>query len=241
MFRIIYVLLVLFAPPVWCAESCPAGTLYLTLDSGSMSQAESIAHTLQTHHIKATFFVANEPTLQHKTALNSDWGYYWRARLTEGNKIGNHTASHLVAKKDLDPDHTLFRSLKGQTIIWDQQQFCQDLQKNDQLFFYLTHQHLNTLWRAPGGRTTPNTKRWAKACGYPPSVGWSKAGFLGDELPSDRWPNSVLLKQALKRIRDQDILMMHLGIRSRVQPFADVFEPLMVGLQEKGFCFATLP
>lgn len=234
-------MLALFAPPVWCAQSCPAGTLYLTLDTGSMSQAEPIAKIIQNHHIKATFFVANEPTIQHKTALNSGWKNYWRDRLAEGNKIGNHTASHYVAKKDLDPDHTLFRTLNGQPVIWNQQQFCQDLEKNDHLFFALTHQHLDTIWRAPGGRTTPNTKRWAKACGYPPTVGWSHAGFLGDELPSDRWPNSVLLDRALKNIQDQDILMMHLGIRSRKQPFAEVFEPLIAGLQERGFCFATLP
>ena len=72
-------------------------------------------------------------------------------------------------------------------------------------------------------------------------VGWSDAGFLGDELPSDKFPNKALLQKALYNIRMGDILMAHLGIHSRVDPWAPaVLEPLIVGLKEKGFCFATL-
>jgi hypothetical protein len=33
---------------------------------------------------------------------------------------------------------------------------------------------------------------------------------------------------------------MHWGIRSRQQKFAEVFEALILGLKERGFCFATL-
>ena len=51
----------------------------------------------------------------------------------------------------------------------------------------------------------------ARACGYA-HVGWSPAGFLGDELPSDKYPNRVLLERALKTIRPGDILLAHLGI-----------------------------
>ena len=71
-------------------------------------------------------------------------------------------------------------------------------------------------------------------------MGWSRAGFLGDELPSDRYPNRVLLERALRDLRDGDVMMMHLGIWSRKEPFVEVFEPLVTGLKAKGFCFATL-
>ena len=40
----------------------------------------------------------------------------------------------------------------------------------------------------------------AKNCGYE-HVGWSPAGFLGDELPSERYSNDALLKKALKDIK----------------------------------------
>jgi peptidoglycan/xylan/chitin deacetylase (PgdA/CDA1 family) len=72
-------------------------------------------------------------------------------------------------------------------------------------------------------------------------VGWSPAGFLGDELPSERVSNAALLQQALQRIRSGDILLAHLGIWSRKDPWAPaVLEPLIVGLKQKGFCFRTL-
>jgi peptidoglycan/xylan/chitin deacetylase (PgdA/CDA1 family) len=72
-------------------------------------------------------------------------------------------------------------------------------------------------------------------------VGWSPAGFLGDELPSEVASNDLLLKKALRNIRKGDILLAHLGIWSRKDPWAPaVLEPLITGLKAKGFCFATL-
>ena len=72
-------------------------------------------------------------------------------------------------------------------------------------------------------------------------MGWSPAGFLGDELPSESAGNRQLLDRALRDIRSGDILMAHLGIWSRKDPWAPaVLEPLVVGLKERGFCFRTL-
>lgn len=65
--------------------------------------------------------------------------------------------------------------------------------------------------------------------------------FLGDELPSEKFSNAMLLDKALRGIRSGDILMAHLGIWSRRDPWAPaVLEPLIVGLKQKGFCFKTL-
>jgi peptidoglycan/xylan/chitin deacetylase (PgdA/CDA1 family) len=79
----------------------------------------------------------------------------------------------------------------------------------------------------------------AKACGYA-HVHWAPAGFLGDELPSESHPNDRLLAQALGSIRGGDILMAHLGIWSRKDPYAPMLDPLIGGLKSRGLCFATL-
>ena len=80
----------------------------------------------------------------------------------------------------------------------------------------------------------------AQACGWH-HVPWTPAGFLGDELDSDRYPNRQLLGRALQNIRAGDILLAHLGIWSRQDPWAPaVLEPLIAGLKAKGYCFATL-
>lgn len=60
-------------------------------------------------------------------------------------------------------------------------------------------------------------------------------------MPSEKYSNASLLAKALRDIRSGDILMAHLGIWSRQDPWAPaVLEPLIVGLKQRGFCFATL-
>jgi peptidoglycan/xylan/chitin deacetylase (PgdA/CDA1 family) len=103
----------------------------------------------------------------------------------------------------------------------------------------MTGRGFDRIWRAPGGRTTPNTLKYAKECGYQ-HVGWTNAGFLGDELPSEQYPNDKLLKRALDEIRDGEILVMHTGIWSRAEPFAPMLDPLIAGLKAKGLCFARI-
>ena len=39
-------------------------------------------------------------------------------------------------------------------------------------------------------------------------MGWAPAGFLGDELPSERYPNAQLLQRGLAGIRQGDILVV---------------------------------
>ncbi len=130
--------------------------------------------------------------------------------------------------------------MDGSTVQLDAAQICEELRQPDRRFAELTGRALDPLWRAPGGRTTPLTLRAAEACGYR-HVGWAPAGFLGDELPSDAFPNEVLVRRALDTLKDGDILMAHLGIWSRKEPFAPMLDPLIGELQRKGFCFATIP
>ena len=228
---------VLLAP---CARAACQGTVYLTFDTGNMSQAQAIADTLNQARVQATFFLAQEKTTRGDHALDASWKDYWRARVAEGHAFGNHTWGHRYLRKDLADGKVLVVDTDGPEARLDQREFCADLARVDSRFFELTGHKLQGLWRAPGGRTTQQTIRWAASCGYPLHVGWSDAGFIGDELSSTSYPNDVLLKRALHNIRPGDIIMMHLGIRARRDPLAPILAPLIQGLKDRGLCFAPL-
>ncbi len=215
------------------------GTLYLTFDTGNMRHAELIADTLARHSVKATFFVAQEKTLRGDHALDPSWTAYWRARVAEGHAFGSHTWRHGSFRGDLSAGRVRYRLMNGVTETLDSGSVCEELKAPDTRFRELTGRPLDAIWRAPGGRTTPNTLAAAAACGYR-HIGWAPAGFLGDELPSETYPNPLLLQRALDKLKDGDIVMAHLGIWSRKEPFAPMFDPLIGALKARGFCFATL-
>lgn len=224
--------------PAASAGQCKA-TAYLTLDTGSMSQAENIVRIMRKHDVKATFFLANEKTIYGDYTLEDSWGEYWRARVAEGHAFGSHTFDHGYFRGDL-PDGRVKYAVKGKPVqALDAAGVCTELNRSQAAFERMTGRKYDPIWRAPGGYTTPNTLKYAQQCGYR-HVGWAPAGFLGDELPSETYPNEMLLKRALNNIRDGDILMLHLGIRSRKDPLAPMLDPLIAGLKERGFCFATL-
>jgi peptidoglycan/xylan/chitin deacetylase (PgdA/CDA1 family) len=128
----------------------------------------------------------------------------------------------------------------GQRLSLTAAQYCEQISRPARRFTEMTGQSMRALFRAPGGKTSPALLAAAKACGWK-HVPWTPNGFLGDELSSDRFSNARLLAQALKNVREGDILLMHLGIWSRQDPWAPaVLEPLIVGLKDKGLCFATL-
>ena len=124
--------------------------------------------------------------------------------------------------------------------MWRADDYCANLKKASQRLETMTGRASLPLFRAPGGKTSPALLKAASQCGYT-HVGWSPAGFLADELSSQTYSNAALLRTALQNIKTGDILMAHLGIWSRQDPWAPaVLEPLIVGLKEKGFCFASL-
>jgi peptidoglycan/xylan/chitin deacetylase (PgdA/CDA1 family) len=225
------------------AGSGCAGTVYLTLDTGSMRDADLIADILNRHRVQATFFVANEKTVRGDHSLDDGWAGYWRARVLEGHAFGSHTFDH-VYFRDVDGSGRFavrpqFGGSAGRTLAWDAAAVCAEIGRADLRFREMTGQALGRWWRAPGGKAPAGVLRAAADCGWS-HVHWAPAGFLGDELPSDRYPNERLLKQALATIRDGDILLAHLGIWSRRQPYAPMLDPLIDGLKRRGLCFATL-
>jgi peptidoglycan/xylan/chitin deacetylase (PgdA/CDA1 family) len=235
--------------PLGVAAAAPAaqqckGMIYLTFDTGSQSQAQLVADTLNRHHIKATFFLANEKTVNGDYSLDPAWAPYWKARVAEGHAFGTHTFDHVYVQRDLPGGRVevkpQFGAQAGKKLSWSPQQYCDELNRVAKRFNELTGATIDPLWRAPGGHVTPNLLAAGKACGYA-HVGWAQAGFSGDELPSATWPNDRLLKRALNGLKDGDIFVAHLGIWSRKDAWAPaVLEPLISGLEKKGFCFATL-
>jgi peptidoglycan/xylan/chitin deacetylase (PgdA/CDA1 family) len=223
------------------AQTC-RGVVYLTLDTGSMRHAEEIAAILRKHEVKATFFLANEKTPRGDYSLDPSWAAYWKARADEGHAFGSHTWRHgrFVADDAAGVRYRpQFGDDAGRTISLPPAAVCEELRRVDTAFSAYTGRGLDAVWRAPGGHTTPAALAAAKDCGFA-HVGWSPAGFLGDELPSEKYPNEALLARALRDVRDGDVLMAHLGIWSRKDPYAPMLDPLIAGLKSRGLCFRTL-
>jgi peptidoglycan/xylan/chitin deacetylase (PgdA/CDA1 family) len=224
-----------------------AGTckpVYLTLDTGNMRDANDIADFLKERNIKASFFLANEKTVQGGFALDASWAPYWRARVQEGHVFGSHTWRHGRIYPNKTVAQTVaykpqFGESAGELLNLPVAGFCQELRKVSEVFHAQTGQNLSGLWRAPGGKLSTEALAAAKTCGFN-HVGWSETGFLGDELDSKRYPNDMLVKKALKSVRSGDVLLAHLGIWSRQELFFPALKQIVAGLEAKGFCFKTL-
>ena len=224
--------------------------MYLTFDTGHMGVAPLIAEVLKRQEVKVTFFAADERTQQGDGSLGQAWAPWWKARAGEGHEFASHTYQHAYWRGDVAPNtpagESRFRiqpsagPLAGKSMVWTAAQYCDEIKLASDRLASVTGRRPLPLFRAPGGKTSPKLLAAAERCGYQ-HVGWAPAGFLGDELPSSQYPNDALLKKALAEIRAGDILVAHLGIWSRQDPWAPaVLEPLVTGLKGRGFCFRTL-
>jgi peptidoglycan/xylan/chitin deacetylase (PgdA/CDA1 family) len=221
--------------------------VYLTFDTGHMAVAPLIAEVLQRQQVRVTFFAAHEKTQQGDGTLGQHWAPWWKARAAEGHAFASHTWDHAYWRADVQEGSVQKFRIRpsagehaGQTQLWTAQDYCDNLRQAARRLHEMTGQTPLPLFRAPGGKTSSRLLAAARQCGFA-HVGWADAGFLGDELPSGHYPNAQLLQKALKNIRAGDILMAHLGIWSRQDPWAPaVLEPLIVDLKARGLCFATL-
>jgi len=227
------------------AQSCTK-PVYLTFDTGHMGVAPLVAEVLNRHGVKATFFAANERTQVGDGSLGALWAGWWKARAEEGHEFAPHTWDHVYWRADLPGEPPRFRvrasagPREGQDQVWTAAHYCEELGRAAARLQEVTGRPPLPLFRAPGGKTSPRLLEVARSCGWE-HVGWSPAGFLGDELPSESVSNDELLARALRTIRPGDVLLAHLGIWSRKDPWAPaVLEPLVAGLKQRGFCFRTL-
>jgi peptidoglycan-N-acetylmuramic acid deacetylase len=230
------------------AQSSCTKPVYLSFDTGHMAVASLVADVLNKHDVKATFFLANERTKNEGTSLDDYWQSWWQARSKEGHAFGSHTFDHVYWQADT-PRGFLVKATAGNAIgrafDWTPAQYCNEIKRSELRWIAMTGKTFSQregrkLFRAPGGKTSPKLLQAIQQCGYV-HIGWNAAGFLGDELPSQKISNAALLEKALGSIQSGDILMAHLGIWSRQDPWAPaVLEPLIQGLKARGFCFETL-
>ncbi|MBK1658043.1 polysaccharide deacetylase family protein [Paracraurococcus ruber] len=229
-------------PALGRAQPACRGTVYLTIDTGWGREAEQIAGILRRRDVRATLFVADEPTHRGDRSLDESWAPFWRARAAEGHAFASHTWRHWYFAGDPAPGRVRYASRRGEGAEQlDAAGLCAELRRPvERLQALAPGARILPLWRAPGGITTPNALALAAACGLR-HQGWTANGFWGDELDSAKHPNDVLARRAIERTRDGEVVVLHWGVRSRKDPFAEVLDPIIAGLQARGFCFATLP
>jgi len=220
--------------------------VYLTFEAGDMSVAPVVAEVLKRQGVRVTFFAANERTRLGDSALGAYWAPWWKARAAEGHEFASNTYDHVSLRSDLPGVRPTFRvrlnagAFQGREFTWTPEQYCAQLNQASARLQDHTGKAPLPLFRAPGGKTSKKLIASAQSCGYV-HVGWSPAGLLGDELPSGKYSNAALLVKALRDVRAGDVLVAHLGVGSRQDPWAPaVLEPLIVGLKERGYCFSTL-
>ncbi len=209
-------LAVAVAPAGALAQGNCAKPVYLSFDTGHMGVAPLVADVLRRQDVRVTFFAAAERTQTGGDSLDSQWAPWWKARAAEGHEFASHTYDHAYWRGDIKGIAPRFRiqpssgAFAGRQFTWDAEQYCADIVKASDRLQHITGKKPLPLFRAPGGKTSPKLLAAAKACGYE-HVGWSPAGFLGDELPSEKFSNEKLLQQALDGIRPGDILVAHLA------------------------------
>ena len=217
--------------------------VYLSFDTGHMGVAPLVADVLKKHDVKVTFFLANERTQTGGSSLDDTWAPWWKARAAEGHAFGSHTWDHGVWQADTPAGLRVKPTqgpAAGRAQVLDSAAYCAELQRPAERFRAMTGADMGSVFRAPGGKTSPALLKAAASCGWT-HVGWAPAGFSGDELPSDRHPTQQLLDGMLKNVKQGDVLLVHLGIWSRKDPWAPTaLEPLITGLKSRGLCFATL-
>jgi len=236
--RVVGCLLAALAP--FPAVASCVGTVFLTFDTGHMEPASAIADILDKHGVRATFFLANEKTKRGDGSLEASWAPLWKRLADAGHAFGSHTWRHWYFASDGNDGRVRYANRNGPGAEWlDEKALCEELRRPEAAFREMTGRGFDGLWRAPGGRTTPLALKHAQACGFR-HVGWSPAGFSGDELPADKFPGDRLIAQQLRDIRDGDMLVWHLGIWSRADPLWPQLDKLIAGLKARGLCFARL-
>ena len=136
-----------------------------------------------------------------------------------------HTLHHVYWRGDADGPAAVLQvrptagPQAGQDLTLTAAQYCAQIDAATQRLRTITGKEPLPMFRAPGGKTSPRLLRVAQSCGYH-HVGWTPAGFLGDELPSERYSNASCFNKPCVAIHDGDVLLAHLGIWSRKDPGA---------------------
>jgi peptidoglycan/xylan/chitin deacetylase (PgdA/CDA1 family) len=231
------------------ARTCaPERAVYLTLDTGHMGVAPLMAEVLARQQVQVSFFAAHERTQTGDGSLGSDWAPWWKARAAEGHVFASHTYDHTYWLADLPPQGGQARfkvrasagPQQGQVHTWTAAQYCEELHRASRRLAEVTGQPRCRSSGRRAAKPRPLCCRRPRPAATSMWAGPLPAFWAMSSLASTH-SNERLLASALANIRAGDVLMAHLGIWSRQDPWAPaVLEPLIVGLKQRGLCFATL-
>ncbi len=145
----------------------------LTFDGASEANAAlPILDTLNSRNVKATIFLTGHFLKRYPDIV--------RQFLEGGHEIGNHTLSH--------PHLTTYAQNHIQTTLPDitAEMIYTELQRNNELFYSITGQKMQPLWRAPYGEFNRTICEWAQQAGFR-HVGWRVGKSFRENLDSNDW------------------------------------------------------
>lgn len=234
--RLLCGLLALGAAQPWAFAADPAACanpVYLTIDPAGMDFAPRVADVLRRQQVKVTYWVSNQRTRNGEGSLGNLWGGWWKQVGQQGHEFASQTYDHVQWRADLPGYKPSFRirpttgSLAGREFTYEPAKYCEQIERAAGRVQDFTGKKALPLFHAPGGGTSAKLLAAARACGFA-HVGFAKGGLLGKGTS----PASI---------RSGEVLLLDLGAVANTEPWAIAnLEPLLVGLKERGFCFATL-
>lgn len=156
--------------------------LYLTFDAGyENGQTEKILDILQTHNVKAAFFLVGNYLEKNADLV--------RRMVAEGHVVGNHTMHH--------PD---------MSAITDKEAFQKELAGLEDLFWEITGKQMPKFYRPPQGIYSEENLKMAQELGYK-TVFWSLAykDWDNDKQPSAEYAEAKLLP----RTHNGAVILLH--------------------------------
>jgi peptidoglycan/xylan/chitin deacetylase (PgdA/CDA1 family) len=221
----------------YAGEPACASPVYLTIDPAGMDFAPRVAEVLRRQQVKVTYWVSNQHTQNGEGSLGNLWGSWWKQVAQQGHQFASQSYDHVFWRGDLAGYKPTFRikpttgSFAGREFTYDPAKYCEQIEHAARRVEDFTGKKSLPLFHAPGGSTSPKLLAAAAACGYA-HVGFAKAAVLGQ--------NSSV-QAAVAGIHPGDIVLLDLNARPKSEPWAVAnLESLLLGLKERGMCFATL-
>lgn len=204
-----------------------------------------VAVILRRQQVRVTFLGSAARTVRGDS-LDTHWAPWWKARGGEGHAFASRTRDevHWLGDERGVPPQFRVRpatgAFAGRTFTWSAAKYCDNIQQAADRLSYVTGVPTLSLFRAPGGRTSPRLLEAARACGWQ-HITATPIDFPGGAAPSAKGATRGQVAQTVTSVQPGNVLLTHLGIWSREVPQMPVgLDELIAGLKERGFCFRTL-
>lgn len=190
--------------------SLPEKTVYLTFDDGPSTVVTGrILDTLAREKIKATFFIVSERAETRKETL--------RRIAEEGHTIGVHSSTHDYAK-----------------IYSSEQALREDICRCAD-FILKTTGKTPTVYRFPGGKSTPAREKLVSDMGYR-SVGWNAT--CGDEEIRNG-TSAQLLSAACSSSANKNTVILLLHDSAPHKNTAEALPEIIAMYRAQGYAFRS--